>query len=143
MLRCHPRLSLFCGFLLVAGCSTAPRSGEPLRPPAPPAQKATTSPSEVKVPRKPGEFTVLVESDPSGATVVLDGVPLGRTPRQIVLVGNSRGFCRNDVSIKVRFIASDTAHASQTVEEVLTPLDKIPAVIRFTQQGATRVARDN
>jgi hypothetical protein len=41
----------------------------------------------------------------------------------------------------MRFVATDTSHTSQTVEEQLTPLDKIPARIRFTPVGATRVMR--
>lgn len=88
-----------------------------------------------------GEFAVLVDSDPVGGIVVLNGVPVGRTPQQLVLNGTARGFCRDDVSIKVRFVAADTEHTSQTVEELLTPLDKIPASLHFTHAGASRVAR--
>jgi hypothetical protein len=43
--------------------------------------------------------------------------------------------------MRVRFVAADTDHVSQTVEEVFTPLDKIPAKVRFTLSRATRVAR--
>ena len=89
----------------------------------------------------PGEFAVLVESEPAGGIVVLNGVPLGRTPQRIVLTGTSRGFIRDAVSIKVRFVAADTDHTSQTVEEQLTPLDKIPARLHFTPTGSNRVAR--
>lgn len=90
---------------------------------------------------KAGEFAVWVDSDPEGGIVVVDGKPLGRTPQRIVLTGTARGFCHEDISIKVRFVASDSDHTSQTVEEILTPLDKIPARVRFTTQGTTRVAR--
>lgn len=90
---------------------------------------------------KAGEFAVWIESEPEGGLVVVDGKPLGRTPQRVVLNGTARGFCREDVSIKVRFVATDSDHISQTVEEVLTPLDKIPERVRFTAQGVTRVAR--
>jgi hypothetical protein len=84
---------------------------------------------------------VLIESDPVGGTVVVGGVPIGRTPQRVVLPGTTRGFFRDQVSIKVRFVATDTDHTSQTVEELMTPLDKIPAKVRFTTTGAVRVAR--
>jgi len=83
----------------------------------------------------------LVDSDPVGGIVVVNGVPVGRTPQRVVLNGTARGFCRDDVSIKVRFVATDTDHTSQTVEQLLTPLDKIPATVHFTSAGASRVAR--
>ena len=73
--------------------------------------------------------------------MVVNGLPVGRTPQRVVLNGTSRGFFRDTVSLKVRFVAADTDHTSQTVEELLTPLDKIPAGIHFTLSGATRVAR--
>lgn len=84
---------------------------------------------------------MLIESDPAGGIVVVGGVPLGRAPQRVVLPGTARGFFRDQVSIKVRFVATDTEHTSQTIEEVLTPLDKIPARVRFTVTGAIRVAR--
>jgi hypothetical protein len=84
---------------------------------------------------------VVIESEPTGGIVVVNGVPLGRTPQRVVMSGTSRGFSRDAVSIKVRFVAADTNHTSQTIEEQLTPLDKIPASVRFTPTGVTRVAR--
>ena len=88
-----------------------------------------------------GEFAVWIDSEPAGGIVVVDGKPVGRTPQRVVLSGTSRAFVRGQVSIKVRFVATDSDHTSQTVEEVLTPLDKIPARVRFTTQGVMRVAR--
>ena len=76
-----------------------------------------------------------------GGIVVVDGVPVGRAPQHVVVPGTARGFFRDQVSIKVRFVAADSDHTSQTIEEELTPLDKIPASIRFTAAGAMRVAR--
>ena len=72
---------------------------------------------------------------------MVNGVPVGRTPQRVVLSGTARGFSRDAVSIKVRFVATDTNHTSQTIEEQVTLLDKIPASIHFTPVGATRVAR--
>jgi hypothetical protein len=140
MLRRCPWLFLFPLLLLLAACSTAPRS-VPLKPPAPPAQKSTTAPSETAPKPPAGEYTVLIESDPAGGIAVINGVPLGRTPQRVVLPGTTLGFFREQVSIKVRFVATDTDHTSQTVEELMTPLDKIPARVRFTTSGAFRVAR--
>ena len=138
--RCS-RFFVFPALLLLAACSTAPHGGERLRAPAPPSQKSTTAPSE-SVPKLPaGEYSVLIESDPVGGIVVVGGVPIGRTPQRVVLPGTARGFFRDQVSIKVRFVATDTDHTSQTVEEVMTPLDRIPASVLFRVSGAIRVAR--
>jgi len=84
---------------------------------------------------------MLIDSEPAGGIVVVNGVPIGRTPQRVVLPGTSHGFFQDAVSLKVRFVATDTDHTSQTIEELLTPLDKIPAGIHFTTTGATRVAR--
>lgn len=84
---------------------------------------------------------MLVESVPKGATVVVNGIPVGKAPQRVVLPGTQRGFFRDQVSLKVRFIAADTEQTSKTVEELLTPLDKIPAIVRFTTSGSTRVPR--
>ena len=143
MLRRYSRLSIIGSLLLVAACSTTPHSDVLLKAPAPPSQKAATRPSEnaPKFTLAAGEYAMLVESEPIGGIVVVDGIPVGRTPQRVVLSGTVRGFCREQVSLKVRFVAADTDHTSQTVEEVLTPLDKIPAKVRFTSAGTTRVAR--
>jgi hypothetical protein len=137
------RIFVFSSALLLSACSNAPHGGQPLRAPQPTSQpeKAVLQPQVMAPALKAGELEVLIESEPEGGIVVVDGKPVGRTPQRIVLHGTARGFCHNDISIKVRFVAADSDHTSQTVEEVLTPLDKIPARVRFTTQGATRVAR--
>jgi hypothetical protein len=90
---------------------------------------------------KPGEHRIGVESEPAGATVVMNGKPCGKTPCVLIVQANRRGFLREAVSIKVRFIAANESEESLTVEEVLTTLDKVPAGIRFTAAGATRMVR--
>jgi hypothetical protein len=72
----------------------------------------------------------------------MNGRPFGKTPCRVAIAVNTRGFLREPVSIKVRFIATDGEHDSRTVEETLTPLDKLPAELRFSFTGAQRVARD-
>ncbi len=86
-----------------------------------------------------GSYVVQVESEPGGATVVVDGVPVGRTPCAITLAGTDGGFFRNTVSVRVRFIAEDPAFASATVEEAFALTDRIPARIVFTPAGAKRI----
>lgn len=145
-------------FLGVVGCTTTPAKLKTVPPksdaavsapekPAIEAPKESLAPvsaasADVRLGALPlGEFAILVESVPSGGTVVVNGIPVGRAPQRIVLPGSTHGFFRDDVSLKVRFIAQDATRTSQTVEELLTPLDRIPAVVRFTPSGATRVAR--
>lgn len=145
-------------FLGLVGCTTTPAKLKPISPKADaavvaPEKSKTDEPKETPAPVSPasvevkmgslpaGEYAILVESLPAGGTVVVNGIPVGRAPQRIVLPGSSHGFFRDDVSLKVRFIAQDATRTSQTVEELLTPLDRIPAVVRFTPSGATRVAR--
>ena len=143
-----PFLQLFTSiaFLGLVGCATkTPPSGRreaPVPPPSTPAPEPTapsTPPKKTGLPAD--EYSVLVESVPDGATVVVNGIPVGKAPRRILLPGTPRGFFRDQNSLKVRFIGTDAAHPSQTVEELLTPLDRIPSAVRFTPSGATRVAR--
>ena len=88
-----------------------------------------------------GEYPVLIESEPLGATVVVNNIPIGKTPQRVVLPGTPRGFFRDQVSLKVRFVAADATQSSSTIEELMTPLDRIPAVVKFTPAGANRVSR--
>jgi hypothetical protein len=131
---------------------SAPAVPAPSATPVPAApQTAATPPRTSAEPNKQaeaaygylpnGEYTLLVESVPKGATVVVNGIPIGKAPQRVVLPGTQRGFFRDQVSLKVRFIAADAEHPSYTMEELLTPLDKIPAVVRFTSAGVTRVPR--
>lgn len=85
-----------------------------------------------------GEVAVLVESDPPGAMVVVNGVPVGRAPRTVVLPVTAQGFARNAISIKVRFVAEESGQQSQTTEALLTPLDKMPACLVFTPSKVQR-----
>lgn len=133
-------------FLGLVGCATNPKtspghgaSSAPSASPTDAPTPVTSAPNAHVLPAD--EYSVLVESVPDGATVVVNGIPVGKAPRRILLPGTSRGFFRDPNSLKVRFIGTDAAHPSQTVEELLTPLDRIPTAIRFTPTGATRIAR--
>ncbi len=87
----------------------------------------------------PGEKVVLIESSPSGATVVIDGVPVGKTPFSITVAGTSRGFFRGQTMVRVRFIATDARETSVTVDEVFAPTDRIPSRVVFSPEGARRI----
>jgi hypothetical protein len=123
----------------VTGCASGPRSRSPSldQPPV-----ATVAP-EPPVPRvseeaEPRQASVLVVSEPEGAMVVLDGRPLGPTPRAVTLPINGYGFVSRPVSVKVRFVATSLIDTSRTAEVMLTPLDRAPVRLDFTPQGARR-----
>jgi hypothetical protein len=60
----------------------------------------------------------------------------------VIVKANERGFLKERLSIKARFIATvDGGAESRTVEEVLTTLDRVPTEIRFTPAGASRIVR--
>ena len=137
-------------FLGLVGCTTKPKTTPSpavqdipsASPPSRETESAPLSPTGMKKSTlPPDEYSVLVESVPEGGIVVVNGIPVGKAPRRILLPGTSRGFFRDQNSLKVRFIGVDSAHPSQTVEELLTPLDRIPAAVRFTPSGATRLPR--
>lgn len=123
-----PVLRIAFACLLLSGCTTAPKTPAPASAQPGPAHPA-------------GEYTVRIESEPAGGLVVVDGVPAGKAPVNITVPASVHGFCRRQISLKLRFVATDPGQQSQTVEEVLTPLDKVPAAIHFTPAGATRTAR--
>lgn len=108
--------------------------------PAGPAQPpATESVSPGRSERTEGEIRVIIESVPSGATVVVNGRPAGRTPFALTVTGTSRGFFREEQAIRVRFIATQASETSATVEEVFAPTDRIPERVIFTPKGARRI----
>jgi hypothetical protein len=140
------RFSALALMVVAAGCSTAKRVPLAETAPASPGRDEKTPP-QAAPPASPisslpaGEYTMRVDSEPLGALVVVNGIPIGKTPQRVILPGTPRGFCREQVSLKVRFIAADAGQLSQTVEELLTPLDKIPAAVNFTPSGTSRVPR--
>lgn len=107
-----------------------------------PAKTASSAPGELIDMRVAldglSDFEMVVESEPSGAQVVVDGMPLAKTPCRMLLNGSTTGFCLEAFSVKARFIASDAGVKSQTVEELFTKHDRIPAKLKFTMAGATR-----
>ncbi len=85
-----------------------------------------------------GKAWVWVESEPPGAMVVVDGVPVGRTPRRVELDVTLQGFARQTNTIRVRFVAESARETSVTTELVLTPRDRVPALLQFTRERVVR-----
>ena len=108
----------------LAGCAT------PSRTPVPAAAPAGSNAA--------GFFPLWIESEPAGATVVVDGIPQGRTPLLIRVPGTPRGFFRTETSIRVRFIAADADQLSTTTDEVFAPTDRIPTRLDYTPAGVRR-----
>jgi hypothetical protein len=79
-----------------------------------------------------------IDSDPSGAIVVVNGIPIGKAPLQLKVKITLQGFFRDYLTIKVRFLAMSAEETSLTVEDDCTPREKIPGKITFTPQGAQR-----
>lgn len=114
----------------LAGCAT--------RPPSPAGQRSGTASVATAEPPPAGAYAIWVESEPTGGTVVVDGVPRGKTPLRIVVPGTPRGFFRTEVSIRVRFVAPDAGHLSATMEESFTPTDRIPSRLTYTPADVRR-----
>jgi hypothetical protein len=113
-----------------------------------PAAVVTAGPTEPQVlvspepplPDRPpeGRAWVWVDSEPTGAMVVVDGVPVGRTPRRVEMDVTPQGFARQGVTIRVRFVAETVQQTSVTTELVLTPLDRVPSRVDFTRERVVR-----
>jgi len=147
------------GLLLAAGCTTAgqthgPSAAAPAAAPVPPvgspapsapipsAPAAVSATGEVP----PGEAAVgtldlLVESTPPGAIIVLDGVPVGRAPLHLQIAATPLGFFREYREIRARFLATDEEQVTRSAVVEFTPREKVPAVVRFTPDGAQRTMR--
>jgi len=128
--------------------------GEPVRPvaiPQVPALPTLPTPAPpapaVGVPAVVPEagvtkLTMLVESEPAGATIVVDGRPVGKTPLRLGVPATVLGFFREYVEIRARFIAENETEVSQTATEEFSPREKVPAALHFTPAGARRTVRE-
>ncbi len=77
-------------------------------------------------------------SEPIGLTVVVNGVPVGKTPYELEVETTAKGFFAKEIAIKVRFLATQPGQLSRTIEEVLSPLDKMPSSLMFSPEGVGR-----
>jgi hypothetical protein len=145
-----------CFILLLSGCVTAPKSvpkpppnlspqaapaaAPENKPPAPvPKPPAVASPPPAVVPALPkDEFIMAIDSEPSGAIIVVNGIPIGKAPLQLKVKTTLQGFFRDYLTVKARFLATSSEETSITVEDDCTPRDKIPGKITFTPQGPRR-----
>ena len=160
---------VFCalGLVLAGGCTTASRTRAPApagpavtpahpaeAAPVPAAPTAPMAPSAAPVapvtpaPAAPpggaaavGTLDLLVESAPTGAIIVLDGVPVGRAPLHLQIAATPLGFFQDYREIRARFVASDEEQVTRSSIEEFTPREKVPAVLRFTADGAQRTMR--
>lgn len=134
--------------------ASAPIGEGPGREPKPPAEEtgivasrprdasvppavASVEPPEQVAPME--EHGLLIESTPTGATVVIDGIPVGRTPYRLTVEETARGFFRGEVTVRVRFVATSAGESSATVAETFGPTDRVPRRVVFTPEGARRV----
>jgi hypothetical protein len=110
---------------------------------APPPAAAQVSPPTVptETPSAPDELTIFVESTPPGATIVMDGRPMGKAPLHLSIPATPLGFFRDYLELRARFIATDETEVSRTATEEFTPREKVPAIVQFTPDGAQRTVR--
>ncbi len=160
-----PLPSVFCFLLILAGCATEPKPVPPTPPmiapqtaPAPAAPEETKPPEPAPPPKPPpvppsepppsvsaappvpakDESIMAIDSQPAGAIVVVNNIPIGKTPQRLKVKASAQGFFHDYVTVKVRFLATSAGETSQTVESDFTPLQKIPPEIFFTPAGAQR-----
>jgi PEGA domain len=162
-----PAIFVALGLVLVGGCATASRTRAPVpaTPAATPFRPAETAPASLR-PAAPGAapapaasavapapgapapadasatvLDLLVETDPPGAIIIVDGVPAGRAPLHLKVAATALGFFRDYEDIRARFVAEDPRELTRTSVEEFTPREKVPASVRFTPDGAQRTMR--
>src|SRR5579884_1437639 len=120
----------------------APPPPSPAPAPQPPPAPPSTPPSPQAAAPEPtvekDELVVAIDSQPSGATVVVNNIPIGKAPLRLKVKATPQGFFRDYLTVKARFLAANASETSQTVEEDCTPLQKIPSGILFTPRGTQR-----
>lgn len=121
---------------------TIPQAPAVATPPAPAPPVPATRVPTVGLEAGVTQLTMLVESEPAGAIIVVDGRPMGKTPLQLGVPATALGFFRDYVEIRARFIADSEAEVSQTATEEFSPREKVPAVLHFTPAGAQRTVRN-
>lgn len=126
--------------VVVTEAAPAPLPSHAPASPAPAAQQTAPTPvrTEPRAAGLAGDATLMVTSEPRGATVVVDGRPVGPAPISIRVPVTDRGYMSRPVSVKVRFLAANNGQESHTTELMLTPLDRVPTRLDFTPHGARR-----
>jgi hypothetical protein len=84
---------------------------------------------------------MVIESEPAGATIVVDGRPVGKAPLQLSVPATVLGFFRDYMEIRARFVAESETEVSRTATEEFSPREKVPAVLQFTPAGTQRTVR--
>lgn len=133
-----------CAVASAAAPTVTPEPGNPpsATVPAPPPPVRVPLPAvSPEAPMPPDELIIFVESTPPGATIVMDGRPMGKAPLRLSIPATSLGFFRDYVELRARFIAADETEVSRTATEEFTPREKIPALLQFTPDGAQRTVR--
>ena len=123
-----------------AAPTEAPAPAAPALPP-PAATPATLLPAPAPPPVAGAPATrqvMLVESVPTGAIIVVDGRPVGKTPVRLDVPTTPLGFFRNDLEVRARFVARDETEVSRTATEEFNPRERVPTVLRFTPDGVQR-----
>ncbi len=130
--------------VVVLPAAPAAPAPAPAPPPRPAAETIPAPVSPAPAPPVAGEVPatrqiMLVESEPAGAVIVVDGRPVGKAPLRLDVPITPQGFFRADMEIRARFVARDATEVSRTAVEEFNPRERVPAVLRFTPDGAQRL----
>lgn len=132
--------AVLLGFLagLLGGCATGPLLTGPLvrLPPAGggPLAAGTEKPAASRATTR----IMVVESRPDGAIIVVNGRPVGRAPLRLELPATMLGFFQGYVEIRARFLGRAEGPDGRTTVVSFSPLERVPAKLRFTPKGSQR-----
>lgn len=119
---------------LLSGCATEQRPAVPplVHLPAAPAAAGSATSGTIT------DRTMLVESVPGGAIIVVDGRPVGKAPVRLSVPATSQGFFQGYVEVRARFIAAADGQDGHTTVVSFSPLEKVPVALRLTPTGSRR-----
>lgn len=85
-----------------------------------------------------GTMRVRVESQPSGALIVVAGRVVGHAPLYVTVPVTRHGFFPDKTTIRARFLAEDQSYGPVSVSAEFGVLDKVPANLYFNPHGFIR-----
>lgn len=81
-----------------------------------------------------GRVRVRIDSQPTGAQIVIDGRVVGHAPIDVLLPVTRHGFFPDRQVIRATFLAEDQSFGPVSVTANFGVLDKVPRTVVFTPQ---------
>lgn len=85
-----------------------------------------------------GTRRVRIDSQPTGALILVDGRVVGHTPLFVTVPVSRHGFFPDTLTIRARFLAEDQSYGPVSVTAEFGVLDRVPSGVFFNPHGFIR-----